>query len=289
VRIFVGALKWKPRSSRRARAAGIATLIAAASGPSTSIAGRGGGFVGGVGAAWGVVATCGVVTDAQPRSVVSASAARLDLRRLNLDARGVLADRRRFVNCISRIVALAAVACNLACATSTKSGDVAVESAAKMPPAATKLAAPPAAVHSPDAPGLNVEDLSARLRIAVARTSGVPVVDELSVKRELAACTEAPCPDALASQYRDAGFVVGSSVSKVGSVFLTTVRIERGAVEMVRTTAQAGDARVSIETAGLEAGAELRKKLIGEGVAEGVWLPSTQGTPDAGDERGAEP
>lgn len=123
-------------------------------------------------------------------------------------------------------------------------------------------------MRTPDAPGLNVEDLAARLRDAVDSTSGIEVVDELSVRRELAACQEAPCPDVVAARYRDAAFVIASSVSRVGDVFLATVRVQRGADEMARTSAQARDAREALETAGRAAGALLRDQLVHEGVGE---------------------
>jgi hypothetical protein len=140
-------------------------------------------------------------------------------------------------------------------------------------PAATPLDAPPAALHVPDAPGLNVEDLGARLRDAIARASGVDVVDEASVRRELAACTEAPCPDTLAEKYRQSAFVVASSVSRIGEVFLATVRVQRGAQELARTTAQAPDARVAVVTAGTEAGVKLRAALLAQGILEKEETP----------------
>jgi hypothetical protein len=164
------------------------------------------------------------------------------------------------------LVAIIAATLAVACATSKPSVDQADAVAALPKPSA--LDAPPAAVSIPDAPGLNVEDLAARLRDAVASTSGVDVVDELSVRRELAACVEAPCPDVVAEKFRRAAFVVASSVSRLGDVYLATVRVQRGAEEIARTSAQASDARASLESAGREAGALLRKKLIDDGVGE---------------------
>ncbi len=151
--------------------------------------------------------------------------------------------------------------------------------------AAAKIDAPPAAVHLVDAPGLNVEDLSARLRDAVALTSGLDVVDEPSVRAELAACTEAPCPDAVASKFKDAAFIVASSVSRIGDTFLCTVRVQRGAKELVRAVAQAPDAGVSIQQAGHEAGAKLREELLAEGAAENVATPPAPDAAPAGSER----
>lgn len=163
-----------------------------------------------------------------------------------------------------------------------------VAAAAAPPPAAKKIDAAPAAVRPPDAPGLNVEDLSARLRDAMTLTSGVDVVDDLSVRAELAACEEAPCPDVVAQKYRDAEYVVASSVSRVGDVFLTTVRVQKGSEELVRATAQSQDARASVEAAGHEAGARLRAKLVAAGAAERVAAPPGEAPPTTGAERGGE-
>lgn len=154
--------------------------------------------------------------------------------------------------------------------------------------AATTLDVPPAAVRTPDAPGLNVEDLSARLRDAVQGSSGVLTVDELSVRAELAACVEAPCPEVVAARYRDAVFMVGSSVSRVGDVFLATVRVQRGAREIARATAQDADPRRSLEAAGRDAGASLRKVLLDEGAREILDAPVSTGGPAPHSERGGE-
>jgi hypothetical protein len=152
----------------------------------------------------------------------------------------------------------------------------------------SELDAPPAAVRVPDAPGLNVEDLAARLRDAMGAASGIDVVDELSVRRELAACTEAPCPDDVAERYGRAAFVVASSVSPLGAVFLSTVRVLRGVDELVRTSAQAPDARASLESAGRAAGALLRKRLVEEGVTEKLAMPDAHERPGDTDRGGDE-
>lgn len=167
-----------------------------------------------------------------------------------------------------------------ACASSkSDSADAAIGLAAAASKA-SPLDAPPAAIQVPEAPGLNVEDLGARLREAVGNASGVDVVDEASVRRELASCEEAPCPEVLADKYRNAAFVVASSVSKIGSTFLATVRIQRGATEIARVNSQAPDARVAVATAGTEAGAKLRAKLLADGVAERVAAPPTDAEPE---------
>jgi hypothetical protein len=99
----------------------------------------------------------------------------------------------------------------------------------------------------------------------VEQSSGAPCVDELAVRAELAACMEAPCPDAIARQYRDASVLVDSSVSLVGESMLATVRIQRGVDELVRATSANKDARVALEDAGTKAGKALRDRLLKEG------------------------
>jgi hypothetical protein len=153
----------------------------------------------------------------------------------------------------------------LACGTSKSTVE---QPKQNLPPKAAAIDAPPAAVRTVDAPGLNVEDLTARLRDAMSITGGVIFVDELSVRAELAACTEAPCPEVVADKYRSATFVVSSSVSKVGAVFLASVRVQEGARELSRATAQASDARLALENAGYEAGTKLRAALVSRGAAE---------------------
>lgn len=127
------------------------------------------------------------------------------------------------------------------------------------------LAAPPAAVRLPDAPGLQIEVLAPRLGEAFRATSGIEAIDEVALRRELAECTEAPCPDAMATKYRDARFIVVSSVSRVGRTFLASVRIIEGVRELARSTAQDPDAARSLERAGRDAGAMLRARLLQRG------------------------
>ncbi len=147
------------------------------------------------------------------------------------------------------------------------------------------LDAPPAAVRVVDAPGLNVEDLTARARDAVAQASGLEAVDELSVRRELAACTEAPCPDELAVRYRDARFLVASSVSRLGGTFLASVRVQDGPKEIARANAEDPDARRALAKAAAAAGAQVRRALVAAGVAERVHLPDQGGDAGTGTER----
>lgn len=154
------------------------------------------------------------------------------------------------------------------------------------PAAALPVVAAPAAVRMVDAPGLNVEDLTARVREAVARTSGLEVVDELSVRRELAACTEAPCPEEVAVRYRDARYLVATTVSRVGATFLSSVRVQEGATELARANAEDPDARRAVAKAGWAVGAVLRRVLMDSGAASPVVAPGEVQGAGVGTERG---
>lgn len=127
-----------------------------------------------------------------------------------------------------------------------------------------RLAVPAIAVRHVDAPGFNIDELTLRLREAVDRASGAPCVDESAVRAELAACTEAPCADAIARQYREASIIVVGSVSRVGEALLATVRVQRGVDEVARATASSHDARLAVAQAGAAAGASLRALLVQE-------------------------
>jgi hypothetical protein len=147
------------------------------------------------------------------------------------------------------------------------------------PPAADPLARPALAVRISDAPGYNIGDLTATLRDAVARTSGVVAVDEISVKNELAACVEMPCATAMQDQFKDADLVVTSAVSRVGDVFLARVEVNKGIQSMVRVNATSNDARAALEDAGWQAGAALRKKLIDQGTPRASGPTNEGGAP----------
>ena len=158
--------------------------------------------------------------------------------------------------------ALAVFAVASACATTT----AAPAAAADAPPAAPPLSSSPVAVRAADAPGYNIGDLTATLRDAVARTSGIVAVDELSVKNELAACVETPCATEQQDLFKQATMVVSSSVSRVGDTFLARVEVSRGVQTLVRVNATGRDARRTLEDAGWRAGAMLREQLVaGEG------------------------
>ncbi len=140
--------------------------------------------------------------------------------------------------------------------------------------AASALAVAPSAVRLVEAPGFNVEDLTARLRVAIVDASGAPCVDEFNVRAELGTCTVAPCVDVVARQYTNAEFIVASSVSRVGDVLLASVRVQRGVDEVARANAQGKDARIAIEVAGREAGAKFRSFLIEQGYGAPPGEPS---------------
>ena len=128
-------------------------------------------------------------------------------------------------------------------------------------PAPKIAGATPVAISSVDAPGLNVDDLTARLRDSFEDASGVPVVDEVSMRTEIAACVELPCPTTLQDRFRDADKIVNVTVSKVGKSILGSLRVTMGLKEVVRINAQGTDAAKVISQLGHEGGAALHTIL----------------------------
>lgn len=185
---------------------------------------------------------------------------------------------------VARTLLIAALMLTWSCTGDKAAGRGAASATGGAPPA-TPLDAPPAAVRVVDAPGLNVEDLTARVRDALAHGSGLEVVDELSVHRELAACTEAPCPEQQAARFRDARFLVASSVSRLGTTFLASVRVQDGPKEIARANVEDPDARSAVAKAAAVAGAQVRRVLVAAGVAERVRAPERGGAAGAGTER----
>ena len=138
------------------------------------------------------------------------------------------------------------------------------QDAATLGPPAAALPGITVAISMPEAPGYNVEDLSARVRVAVQRGSGLVAVDAMSVQAELGACTVAPCPDALAIQYRDARYICASSLSRIGDVFIVSVRVQRGIQEVARANAEDKDARIAVMRAAYAAGQALRASALAD-------------------------
>jgi hypothetical protein len=130
------------------------------------------------------------------------------------------------------------------------------------PPAARPLVdGPIVAMRGIDAPGYSLEDLTARLREAFVHTSGVVVVDEPSVRAELAACVEMPCADTQQVRFRDATIVVSTTLSKVGPTVLGSLRVSKGLKEIARINVQGNDAAVVVTSLGHQGGAALRTEL----------------------------
>ncbi len=124
--------------------------------------------------------------------------------------------------------------------------------------------APIVALTGVDAPGYNVSDLTARLRDAMVHTSGVVIVDDLSVRAEVAACVEMPCKDTQQEAFKNASLVASATLSRVGSVLIGSVRVQAGLKELVRVNAQGADAGAVVQQLGFEAGTQLRKALSAE-------------------------
>ena len=186
--------------------------------------------------------------------------------------RRVITSVLRPAACAAACVVVALVAGAAACATTADAG--AAAEVVDAPPAASPIAAPPMAVRASDAPGYNIGDLTATLRDAVARTSGVVAVDELSVKNELASCVETPCPTEMQDRFKQADLVVTSAVSRVGDLFLARVEVHRGLQNLVRVNASGTDARRALEDAGWKAGASLREQLLAAGAPSSSKEPS---------------
>jgi hypothetical protein len=127
--------------------------------------------------------------------------------------------------------------------------------------AASLPGAPTVALQGIDAPGLNIDDLTARLRDAVAFSSGAPIVDQASVRAEIAACIEMPCPDAQQQRFREATMVATATLAKVGPTVLGSMRITKGIKEVVRVNTKGDDAGAVATELGHLAGEALRAVL----------------------------
>jgi hypothetical protein len=138
------------------------------------------------------------------------------------------------------------------------------------PPWALALAAPPMALQLVDAPGYNVTDLTAVLRDALSQTSGVVVVDQASLSKELQGCAEPPCSGSggtVVDSYRNAGFMGHGTLTRLGARFLAVVTIHESMREVARAQSEHENARVALTTAGYAAGDALWRALTARGVA----------------------
>lgn len=148
------------------------------------------------------------------------------------------------------------------CAHDTPAEATATTSAVPAGPATPLPGAPVMALQKVDAPGFSVEDLTARVRDGLVWGSGVVVVDELSVRAELAACVEMPCPEVQQDRFRAATVSATASLSRVGPSVLGALRISRGLKEIARVNAQGSDAGDVATRLGREGGAALRQALL---------------------------
>jgi hypothetical protein len=149
-----------------------------------------------------------------------------------------------------------------ACAHDTPPAGAAPTPAAPAGPAAPLMDAPVLALQKVDAPGFSIEDLTARVRDGLVWGSGVVVVDELSVRAELAACVEMPCAEVQQDRFRRATLTATASLSRVGPAVLGALRISRGLKEVARVNAQGSDAGDVATRLGREGGAALREALL---------------------------
>lgn len=140
---------------------------------------------------------------------------------------------------------------------------VVTDVAASAPPQAATL--PPGfpilALTAIDAPGFNVSDLTARLRDAMVHTSGAVIVDDVSVRAEIAACVEMPCKETEQARFREASLVGSATLSRVGQTLIGSVRVQSGLKELVRVNGQGVDAGAVVQQMGFDAGAMLRAAI----------------------------
>lgn len=129
-------------------------------------------------------------------------------------------------------------------------------------PASLMPDAPILALQNVDAPGLSVEDLTARVRDGLVQGSGVIVVDLLDVQAELAACVEMPCPEIQQERFRNASLSAKASLSRVGPSVLGALRISRGLKEVARVNAHGTNAGDVATRLGREGGVALRQALL---------------------------
>lgn len=134
------------------------------------------------------------------------------------------------------------------------------------PPAAPRLDLPPFAATKVEADVEAVPALTSAFREAVARTSGVHVVDQVQVESALVACGEPPCATELTDVYSSAPIVVSASVAKAGEgSHLGMARALEGARVLKRGTASGDDPLEVVRRLGWELGAAVRAELLARG------------------------
>lgn len=147
-------------------------------------------------------------------------------------------------------------------------GACAHDTSATSPPTAVDAPAPlmpdgpTLALQRVDAPGMAIDDLTARVRDGLVYGSGVVVVDEMSVRAELAACVEMPCAEVQQERFKTSTLTANASLAKVGTAILGTLRITRGLKEVARVSAQGADVQDVATRLGREGGAALRAAIL---------------------------
>jgi hypothetical protein len=138
---------------------------------------------------------------------------------------------------------------------------------ATVPPAVPPLVdVEPIALQMVDAPGFAVDVMTVRLRDALIRTSGATVVDAASVRAEIAACHEAPCPDEQQTRFRSARYVAVATMSRVGSFVLGTATVTVGGVELGRATARDDEAGMVADALGWALGHRFRTAVTARAI-----------------------
>jgi hypothetical protein len=158
----------------------------------------------------------------------------------------------------NRLAALVVIALPLACASQPPPKPAPVVD--DVPPQATPYDAS-IAIKAVGTEGYNVADLTAVVRDAIARTSGLLAIDELTLKAVLAACEAPPCDDDTLTRYQHAELVVTSAVARIGDHDRASIVVTQGMREAARADAVAPDAPRALTRAAYEAGRLLRMRI----------------------------
>ena len=87
------------------------------------------------------------------------------------------------------------------------------------------------------------------------------IVDDISVRAEVAACVELPCKETEQARFREASLVGSATLSRVGQTLIGSVRVQSGLKEVVRVNGQGTDAGAVVQQMGFDAGAMLRAAI----------------------------
>lgn len=166
---------------------------------------------------------------------------------------------------LSRWVLLCATGFIVGAGCATSKGQTPTEPEQQIPPQAPLLSgAPTVALSGVDAPGFDIDDLTLRLREAMARTSGVDIVDMISVRKEIASCLEMPCKDTDQERFKTASIVASATLARVGTALIGSLSVHDGVAEVVRVNVGGTNAAAVIQELGFLAGDRIRATFRAE-------------------------